>query len=193
MTKNEFLQQLLPRITGLPATEQQRILDYYNELVLDGVESGRDEEAIVAGFGSVEDAARKIWEDYAAPPVKTRSVGMRILIGVAWFFGGIIGLPLALAAGVLYLCGWIVLLSLAITAVSLLLGGVASCAMMLAILGQAPQAALFQFGAGVLIIGLGILSSVGVFQLFRLYWVFSRGLSASISRAFARKGVRYAS
>lgn len=93
----------------------------------------------------------------------------------------------------LYLCGWIVLLSLAITAVSLLLGGVASCAMMLAILGQAPQAALFQFGAGVLIIGLGILSSVGVFHLFRLYWVFSRRLSASISRAFARKGVRYAS
>lgn len=45
MTKNEFLQQLLPRITGLPATEQQRILDYYNELVLDGVENGRDEEA----------------------------------------------------------------------------------------------------------------------------------------------------
>ena len=61
MTKNEFLQQLLPRITGLPATEQQRILDYYNELVLDGVENGRDEEAIVAGFGSVEDAACKIW------------------------------------------------------------------------------------------------------------------------------------
>ena len=185
MTKNEFLQQLLPRITGLPATEQQRILDYYNELVLDGVENGRDEEAIVAGFGSVEDAA--------APPIKTRSSGMRILIGVAWFFGGIIGFPLVLAAGVLYLCGWIVLLSLAITAVSLLLGGVASCAMMLAILGQAPQAALFQFGAGVLIIGLGILSSVGVFHLFRLYWVFSRRLSASISRAFARKGVRYAS
>ena len=183
MTKNEFLQQLLPRITGLPATEQQRILDYYNELVLDGVENGRDEEAIVAGFGSVEDAACKIWEDYAAPPI----------IGVAWFFGGIIGFPLVLAAGVLYLCGWIVLLSLAITAVSLLLGGVASCAMMLAILGQAPQAALFQFGAGVLIIGLGILSSVGVFHLFRLYWVFSRRLSASISRAFARKGVRYAS
>ena len=118
---------------------------------------------------------------------------MRILIGVAWFFGGIIGFPLVLAAGVLYLCGWIVLLSLAITAVSLLLGGVASCAMMLAILGQAPQAALFQFGAGVLIIGLGILSSVGVFHLFRLYWVFSCRLSASISRAFARKGVRYAS
>lgn len=109
------------------------------------------------------------------------------------FFGGIIGFPLVLAAGVLYLCGWIVLLSLAITAVSLLLGGVASCAMMLAILGQAPQAALFQFGAGVLIIGLGILSSVGVFHLFRLYWVFSRRLSASISRHFARKGVRYAS
>lgn len=61
---------------------------------------------------------------------------MRILIGVAWFFGGIIGFPLVLAAGVLYLCGWIVLLSLAITAVSLLLGGVASCAMMLAILGS---------------------------------------------------------
>ena len=193
MTKNEFLQQLLPRITGLPATEQQRILDYYNELVLDGVENGRSEEAIFAGFGSVEDAACKIWEDYAAPPIKTRSSGMRILIGVAWFFGGIIGFPLVLAAGVLYLCGWIVLLSLAITAVSLLLGGVASCAMMLAILGQAPQAALFQFGAGVLIIGLGILSSVGVFHLFRLYWVFSRRLSASISRAFARKGVRYAS
>lgn len=193
MTKNEFLQQLLPRLTGLPATEQQRILDYYNELVLDGVESGRDEETIVAGFGSVEDAARKIWEDYAAPPVKVRSVGMRVLIGVAWFFGAIVGFPLVMAAGVLYLCGWIILLSLAITAVSLLFSGVASCALMVTILGKAPQAALFQFGAGVLIIGLGILSSVGVYKLFRLYWAFSRGLSAFISRAFARKGVRYAS
>lgn len=193
MTKNEFLQQLLPRLTGLPATEQQRILDYYNELVLDGVESGRDEETIVAGFGSVEDAARKIWEDYAAPPVKVRSVGMRVLIGVAWFFGVIVGFPLVMAAGVLYLCGWIILLSLAITAVSLLFSGVASCALMVTIFGKAPQAALFQFGAGVLIIGLGILSSVGVYKLFRLYWAFSRGLSAFISRAFARKGVRYAS
>ena len=43
MEKKEFMSLLSAQLYGLAADEQQRILDYYNELILDGLESGLSE------------------------------------------------------------------------------------------------------------------------------------------------------
>lgn len=189
MTKEAFFDALLARLAGLPREERQRVVSYYEELLLDGLESGRDEQELIAGFGQVDDIARKIWEEYATSSPQKRGTGKKVLEGVAWFFFGlIVGLPLLLSAAALYLCGWAVLLSLAAAAVALGISGVYACVAAAFFLVSAPLNALFQIGAGLLMLGIFVLFTVGVWALFRLYIRFSRWLVACAKRKFVRRG-----
>lgn len=131
MTRDEFLRRFLPRIAALPPEEQQRLCEYYNEILLDRMESGWEEEAAVAELGSVDELAERALEEYvqAAPvllgaadtPSRRRGAGWVVLKGFGWFFGALIGVPLLLAALAVYACGWAVLASLAAAALAFVL------------------------------------------------------------------------
>ncbi len=64
MTKFEWERQLKKGISGLPKTEQQRVLDYYNELFADKIDAGLREQYIISEFGNPYDVANKILVDY---------------------------------------------------------------------------------------------------------------------------------
>lgn len=95
MTRDEFLRRFLPRIAALPPEEQQRLCEYYNEILLDRMESGWEEEAAVAELGSVDELAERALEEYvqAAPvllgaadtPSRRRGAGWVVLKGFGWF------------------------------------------------------------------------------------------------------------
>lgn len=199
MTRDEFLRQLLSRIAALPPGEQQRLCEYYNEILLDRIENGWEEEAAVAELGRVDELAERALEEYVQtgpsapeaavyPPRRKRGAGWAVLKGFGWFFGILIGVPLFLAAVAVYACGWAVLASLAAAALSLVLAGLAAGGTMAAFLLQNPLAAFFQLGGGLFSCGLGILLGVGTVHLFRLYARFTRFLSGRIGRLFHRKG-----
>ncbi|MDE7454490.1 MAG: DUF1700 domain-containing protein [Clostridia bacterium] len=64
MTKYEWERQLKKGISGLPKSEQQRVLDYYNELFADKIDAGLREQYIISEFGNPYDVANKILLDY---------------------------------------------------------------------------------------------------------------------------------
>lgn len=60
MTKFEWERELRRRLADLPKDEVQKVMEYYDELFMDGIDAGKTETEITAGFGSPEDVARKI-------------------------------------------------------------------------------------------------------------------------------------
>ncbi len=64
MTKYEWERQLKKGISGLPQGEQQRVLDYYNELFADKIDAHMREQDIIAEFGNPYDVANKILVDF---------------------------------------------------------------------------------------------------------------------------------
>lgn len=64
MTKSEFILSLSEALTHLPGQERVRILEYYEEMIDDRVESGMSEENAVAAMGSIEEILKE-----AAPEV----------------------------------------------------------------------------------------------------------------------------
>ena len=59
MNRETFLNELMAGLTQLGPVEQRQVADYYNELIFDGVENGKPEEEIIAGFGAPEEIAYK--------------------------------------------------------------------------------------------------------------------------------------
>lgn len=64
MTKYEWETELKKNIHRLPKSEQDKALDYYNELFADKAETGRSESQIIAEFGNPCDVADKILAEY---------------------------------------------------------------------------------------------------------------------------------
>lgn len=58
-----FLQRLAAALATLNDTERARIIDYYREMICDGVESGKDEQEVISGFGTPQEIAAQILEE----------------------------------------------------------------------------------------------------------------------------------
>lgn len=70
MNQETFLNQLAAGLTGLNEQERSRALDYYRELICDGVESGKSEESVIQDFGPPQDIAAQICTEYRTPEPK---------------------------------------------------------------------------------------------------------------------------
>lgn len=71
MTKNEWIAELKKNTEKLPSEEQNKILEYYEELFSDKTESGMDEEEIINEFGNPRDVAEKLLNESSAEEEKT--------------------------------------------------------------------------------------------------------------------------
>ena len=60
MNQEEFLQRLAAALAPLSDGERARVIDYYREMICDGVESGEDEQELIAGFGAVREITAQI-------------------------------------------------------------------------------------------------------------------------------------
>lgn len=60
MKRDEFLRRLSDALGALSDSERSEVLDYYREMICDGVENGGDEASLIAGFGSAEEIAAQI-------------------------------------------------------------------------------------------------------------------------------------
>lgn len=60
MNRETFLWRLMEGLKALDEDERAQVTEYYQELLMDGVENGKTEEEVVAGFGDPAEVARQI-------------------------------------------------------------------------------------------------------------------------------------
>ncbi len=57
MTKQEFIDRLTNELSQLDIGEQAGVIDYYNEMIDDGIENGKDETEMIESFGDPKQIA----------------------------------------------------------------------------------------------------------------------------------------
>ena len=72
MNREDFLSALSERIQALPADEKNTVYEYYNEIILDNMDSGMDEAEVIAALGDIDDIAAKILSEYVPEPENTK-------------------------------------------------------------------------------------------------------------------------
>lgn len=64
MKREDFLARLKCELGDITREDIEQIEDFYEELILDGMEQGYTEEEVLARFGSPEDVARQVRREY---------------------------------------------------------------------------------------------------------------------------------
>lgn len=64
MTKNNFLNQLRNQLSAVSKEEQDRVIEYYSEIINDKIDDGKSEEQAISELNSPQKIAQKIIEDY---------------------------------------------------------------------------------------------------------------------------------
>lgn len=65
MKQEEFLQELMAQLRELNEDDKCQLREYYEELIMDGIELGRTEDEIIAEFGPASQVADRIRKEYA--------------------------------------------------------------------------------------------------------------------------------
>lgn len=71
MKKEEYLRKLKFQLIDLPGEDLEQIEDFYEELILDGIEQGYTEDEVIARLERPEDVAGKIRAEYGGLVVYT--------------------------------------------------------------------------------------------------------------------------
>ena len=177
MVRKKFDKRLRKSLKGLSRQERQEVIDYYNEMIDDSIESGKTEEQAIEELGSPEDLAKKILsENYPVEPIsadkgsgKKKKSGLKPL----WILLIIIGSPLWLSIAVV---AFGVALGLLVCALGLVVGLFAACAgLVVGGVGATVYGVILLFiefgyglacaGGGICSFALGALAAIGLFKL----------------------------
>lgn len=120
MKKQEFLEMLFERLSGLPQVEREERLTFYSEMIDDRIEDGLSEAEAVWSVGTIDEIVGQITKDHPnATQMKKeqksekRRNGWEILLLI---LGSPVWLPLFIAAIAvilsLYVCVWSIIISL---------------------------------------------------------------------------------
>lgn len=179
MTAKEWLEILESELKKLPKAEREGIISYYNEMIADGLECGKDEQEIVNSLGNPFDVASKILQEngiyqkagegnqefYQTPPPRKNGlpVWAMLLIG---FFGVVVGIPVVVSLFAAWLAVvisfWVCFIAFVVSAVGCALGAIV--AIFMGIVG-AIQNGWAIVGACILGTGVCSLLSVGFWYL----------------------------
>ena len=197
MNKNEFLQALRQKLSGLPEADVARSLEYYSEIIDDHVEDGLSEAEAVAALGSLDDIAQQILQEIPLQKlVKERIKPRRALKAgeiVLLILGAPVWLPLLIAALAIvftvYVVLWVVVVSLyaidlalAAAAVGGVVALITACAVGLPVFG------FICFGFGLAAAGLAILMFFGCNQVAKAMASLSKKIFLWIKSWFVKKG-----
>lgn len=192
MNKDEFLNALLTALKGLPQEEINEAICYYEEYLSDA-EEGNLEEALSA-LDKPAAIAAQIRAEFALKELRKQPANAKKGISAAWLvllaiLATPIALPLALAAICVFFALFITvaafLFSFAITAVALVVAGIAVGAVSATILFVNVGTGIMGLGASFICIGVGILFAILTVLFAR--WGF-RGLAFLLNRIGKKKG-----
>ena len=196
MRKQEFIEALEDRLSGLPQAELDKHLDDYSRIIIEQVSEGVSETDAVAELGSVETCARQILSEVPLWKIlKERIVNMRrpqtwqiVLLAVS----AVIWLPLLLVSLAVVLCiyavAWIAIL--VAWALQLAMGGCALAGMVLGVM-DAVRGVVFRgivlIAAGVFCVGLSLFVFIGCRSVTRAGLRTVRKLTFDLKNLFSRR------
>ena len=195
MNKQSFLTKLEKELNGLPQEDIRKSIEFYSEMICDGIEDGLSEDDAVSRIGSVEEVAKQILMDTPIAKLVKRKIKPQRRLG-AWeavllILGSPIWLSLLIAAVAViisvYASLWAVIISLYAVMASLLACGIAGVIAyaVYIFLGKYAQGT-FLLGAGIACIGLGILMFFGCkLSVKGIMWI-SKNIFTLIKSCFVR-------
>ena len=161
MNRREYLEQLKKRLRKLPFDEIREAVDYYEQYFNDAGEE--NEQAVIAELGPPSNVASQIIAEFAVKGSGQEQSAKRGLSSV-WVvilavFASPVALPLAVAVAaiafslvVVMLC---LLISIGCTVLAFILTGVMCMVFSIPVLVQNFATALFYFGSGLVLCGIG--------------------------------------
>lgn len=193
MNREDYLAELGKYLHKLPSEEQKSAMEYYREYTEELETNGED---IEAKLGTPKDVANTILGEAALRRMDNPEKGIKsrmdgFWLGVLAIFALPIGLPLALAivclAFAVLIAVLAVLFALIVTAFAVGLGGALSVLASIGIWLEAPMTGLTFTGAGIFLIGLGILAVLITIKLWALAF---RLISRMFRNILERKRVK---
>ena len=166
MNKDQFLEELRKRLSGLPKDDIEERIAFYSEMIDDRMEEGVTQEEAVAGIGAIDLVVNQIMAEIPLTklvkervnPQKRRSTWKNVL----FVLGAPVWIPLIIAViAVLfsfYVVIWAVVLCIYAADFTFAAGAVAGLVMIFVYIKTGnPAGASFFAGAGLVCAGLAIL------------------------------------
>ena len=195
MDKRTFLDGLRTALVSLPASEIDKTVAYYEEMIDDRIEDGMSEEEAVASMEPIGVLAQRIINDTPAVNRAVRKAKQSSVPAIIWVLLAILGLPiwlplLCLACG-LIISAFALLFGLIISLIAVVLGlsigGIVGIVFALCHLGVSGMSAVFAVGLCLIGIGLGILLAFPVAYLIKGIWSGIKALGRKIGSLFTRR------
>ncbi len=181
MNRDQFLDELKRRLSGLPQSDLDERLQFYGEMIDDRIEDGLSEEEALTGIGSVDEIVEQIMAEIPLTKLVREKVkrrrGMRAWEIILLVLGFPVWFPLLIAAFAvglsLYVTLWAVLISVWAVDLSLAVCAVGGLAIAVFYLLKGNLAAAgFLLGAAIICAGLAILLFIGCKALTKgLLWL----------------------
>ncbi len=167
MNRQEFLENIRKRLSGLPQYDVDKLIDYYNEMIDDRMEDGLSEKEAIEALGSVDDIVSQILMNTPLTTIVKEKVRPKHNLRVLEIILLVLGFPLwgslLLAAIMIILAMYIVLLSLILVMYSVdfafascVVAGIAGCVIMICT-GKGIASVLFLLGGGLISAGIAII------------------------------------
>ena len=196
MSKQEFLNELRARLSGLPQADIEDRLAFYGEMIDDRMEDGLSEEEAVSAIGTEDEIFAQIMSDIplsriVKEKIKAKSkpsittIVLLILGSPIWLsliisaFSVVLSLFVSLWSVIISL--WAVFFSLAISGIAVIASGIVSLAFDKGIIGFAA------IGAGTICAGLSILMLLGSNAATKGALILTKKTALWIKKCFIRK------
>jgi len=166
MNKQEFLNELKSKLTGLPQADLEERLSFYEEMIDDRIEDGKTEEEAVSEIGSVDEVVKTIMSEIPLSRLVKEKTSNRKKMSVPVIILLVLGFPVwfpILVALIcvffsLYLTVWILILSMWIVDLSFAISSIAGIvALVFAIVQGSFPMIMLSIGTMLVMGGLAVL------------------------------------
>ena len=166
MNKDQFLEELRKKLSGLPQEDMDERLAFYSEMIDDRMEEGITEEEAIASLGTVDSVVEQIMSEIPLTKLVKEKVKpkrkMKAWEVVLLVLGAPVWIPLIIAALAIILSVYIVIWAVVISVYAVDLSAAAGAAGGLAgifiyLRAGNPAGMLFSFGTAIAFAGLTIL------------------------------------
>ena len=170
MNKQEFLEKLRKRLSGLPQEDINERLTFYSEMIDDRIEDGLSETEAVEQIGSIDDIAEQVIADTPVTKIAKEKIKTARRLSAGEIVLLVLGSPIWLSLGIalfavifsLYISLWAVIISLWAVFVSFaacFIGGIFACVIFIA--SSNTVSGIAMLGAGLVCAGLSVFMFYG--------------------------------